>query len=1371
MKRYFYYLIGLILLPCFASSQDIKFYRPIGSISQNTITSIIQDDKGFLWFGTRYGLNQYNGVEFKSFFHESDNPNSLTKSSIQSLLNDSEGNLWVGTTGGISKFNIHLQNFEPVHPNLKAPLQNQDIIVLFEDSDGDIWIGTEKNGLKFWNRRTKTLQHFFAEKNKKNQIPSNHIRGITQDKDGIIWIATWEGGICRYHKEKKIFTPVSEKEIPSLQNKIIRSMYQGKEGRLWLGTSNGIISVEKNKNNQIVSTALDFEDNNLENSKYVIMCILEDSKSRLWIGTENNGLFMYDLKTKQTQHFPYNAKDRYSIHNNSIWSLFEDNHGTIWIGLFKNGINKIDPFEQKFSHVSDGPESKQNLSYGLVSSFSEDADGNLWIGTDGGGLNVIDKSQGNLNIKNFNANSSSGLKSNEIVCMLHDDNNQLWMGTWGEGLFIKDEDNNFKSILHDPNDENTPSGNNIMVLHKDQRNKIWMASHRMSLDMYDPSENKFYHYFPTADNNSITSTKITAIVTDQNGFLWIGSENGGLDRIELDEDYKIVSVKNFKYSYEYQDGLSNNFTNYLHVDSKNRLWIGTDGGGLNRLDNTSQDNFKIFSIEDGLPSDVVYGILEETPDVFWISTNAGLARLDLKTNEVQTFDLADGLQAREFNKAACFKTKDNTLFFGGINGFNFFNPKDISKNDIIPPVYITGLEVQTSDPNAITQKEINEYLQSHNITFAASENDIKIDFAALNYSQATKNQYRYRLKNYDSYWHDEKNIQSVTYSNIPPGNYVFQVQASNNDGIWNEEGASLNIKILYPWYQRWWAILGYILIFSSAMFLIYRMIIQRERLKNQLEMEHIETRKMQELNQTRSRFFANISHEFKTPLTLIISPLKAMQRKLEKIENKNQVNVMLRNAERLLRLINQILDLSKIESGIEELKTSKFDIVTFTENIATNFQPFSQEQFISFHVEMPKEPIPLYFEKDKMEKILINLISNAFKYTPEFGTVSLAIKQEDNNVVISISDTGIGISPDQLQLIFNRFYQGKNKGARSGTGIGLSLTKELVEMHGGKIEVTSKQGQGTQFDVTLPLGKKHLLPQQIEEGILTHSLSEDSRIELKEFNIAATLNQDISLSEDSDLPLILIVEDNPDLRAFTRTYLQTTYRIIEAENGKQAYELAKRNIPDLIITDLMMPIMNGFELVEKIRNDEKTSHIFIIMLTVKSSDESRKMGFEYGADYYLTKPFNPKLLDLRIKNILKTRDQYKNQILKDVTHNNTYTTTNVSTKDELFLEKILEIVEANLGNSNFQIDDLCKEMGFSKSQLYRKMKGLLGQSANEFIRTVRLKKAAELLQQQSMTISEITYKVGFNDLQYFRSCFKKQYDVTPSEYAQQFKTT
>jgi signal transduction histidine kinase/CheY-like chemotaxis protein/AraC-like DNA-binding protein len=942
----------------------------------------------------------------------------------------------------------------------------------------------------------------------------------------------------------------------------------------------------------------------------------------------------------------------------------------------------------------------------------------------------------------------------------------------GEKVFVKDQNNNFKSFVHDPENSNSLSGNFVMAANKDHHGNIWIATHRVGLDLYIPSKNQFFHFNHSSATKSISSDKISTIVEDQNEYIWLGTEGEGIDRIKLNNQKEIISFKNYKNSPENKLSLSNDIINSLYVDSKNRIWVATDGGGISLLENNGKDNFQIFSKKDGLPSDVVYGILEETPSTFWISTNAGLASINLKTNEIKSFDLADGLQAKEFNKTASFQTSDNTFLFGGINGFNYFKPKEIRTNYFTPPVFITKVEIQNKGKDTDLQQKLLTQLQSKNFILESDENDLRINFAALNYSQSTKNQYAYQLENYDTYWQGGKNITSAAYTNIPPGNYIFKVKASNNDQIWNETATTINIQIKNPWFKSWWAYLTYCTLIFGFLFFINRTLIQRERLKNELKVEHYQMERMQELNKTRSQFFANISHEFKTPLTLIISPLKAIQKKLEKIENKNQVNVMLRNAERLLRLINQILDLSKLESGITELKTTQFDIVEFAENMANNFHPYSEEQFITFELDLPEKPIPLYFEKDKMEKILINLISNAFKYTPAYGKIILAITPAENQVVISLKDTGIGISSDQIDRIFNRYYQAKNSNETSGTGIGLSLTKQLVELHGGMIKVTSSQNQGTQFQATFPMGKSHLSPIQVEPEQVPHSMSEDSQIELKEFNISTSEVVEKIAHEDNSQPLILIVEDNPDIRAFAKAHLETSYQIIEAENGKQGYEMAKQNIPDIIITDLRMPEMNGFELCEKIRNDEKTSHISIIMLTVKSSDESKEMGFEYGADYYLTKPFNPKSLNLRINNILNIKNKYINQVLTNLKNNLSIQQpekeTNIpkiTSKDELFIGTIEEIINQNIENSDFQIEDLCREIGFSKSQLYRKMKGLIGQSANEFIRTIRLKKAAELLlTKQDMSISEITYKVGFNDLQYFRSCFKKQYGITPSEY-------
>ncbi|MFK8007108.1 MAG: two-component regulator propeller domain-containing protein [Saprospiraceae bacterium] len=1373
MRKQSFFLSIFLFFACFANGQTLKFYRPIGDISQNSITSIIQDQKGFLWFGTKHGLNKYNGVSFQTFLHNSDDSTSLTNSSIESLHVNREGNIWVGTFGaGINFYNVENQSFERIHPTLKQALSTENIFSILEDKDGDIWFGTENSGIFIWNEKSITLQHFNI--NKKNSLPNNHIANIEQDENGMIWIATWGGGLCRFNKEKKELTTFDKKTKLKLNNDIVRTIHIGKERRLWIGTQEGIQCFEYDKNNDIRQKQLLFNNEKFQKqlNQFVIISILEDSDNRLWIGTENNGLMLYHLKTHEIQQFKYNSKENYSIQNNSIWNLFEDQQGTIWIGLFKNGINKVDPFEQKFNHISDGPESQINLSYGLVSSFAEDKNKNLWIGTDGGGLNFIDRSQSDLTIENFIPSNFSGLKSKEIVCMAHDDEDQLWIGTWGEGLFLKDQNNNFKSFTHNPKNSNSLSGNFVMTMNMGRNDNIWIATHRVGLDLYIPSENQFYHFNNTSATNPISSDKISAILEDQNEYIWIGTEGEGIDRIKLNDQKEIISFKNYKNAPKDKSSLSNNIINNIYLDSKNRIWVATDGGGINILDNYEKDEFKKISKKEGLPSDVIYGILEETPFIFWISTNAGLASINLKTNEIKSFDLADGLQAKEFNKTASFKTSDSTFLFGGINGFNYFKPKEIQTNYYAPPVFITKVEIQNKEGNINLQQKLKTQLQSKKLIFESDENDLRINFAALNYSQSTKNQYAYQLENYDNFWRGGKNITSASYSNIPPGNYIFKVKASNNDQIWNESETTINIQIKNPWFKSWWAYLAYSTLFLGGLFLINRSLIQRDRLKNELKVEHLQMERMQGLNKIRSQFFANISHEFKTPLTLIISPLKAMQKKLEKIENKNQVNVMLRNAERLLRLINQILDLSKLESGITELKTTQYDIVEFAKNMADNFHPFSKEQFITFELDLPKEPIPLYFEKDKMEKILINLISNAFKYTPTHGKIKLTITSEEKQVLISIKDTGIGISSDQIDRIFNRYYQAKNNNETTGTGIGLSLTKQLVELHGGIIEVTSFQNQGTQFNVTFPLGKLHLSPHQIEPEHIPHSMSEDSQIELKEFNISVPIVDKKIATEDNHQPLILIVEDNPDLREFIKSYLETKYQIIEAENGKQGYEMAKHNIPDIIITDLRMPEMNGFEMCKKIRNDEKTNHISIIMLTVKSSDESKEMGFEYGADYYLTKPFNPKSLDLRIKNILNVKNKYRIQILTDlkndfplVQQNKESKDAKTTSKDELFIGNIVDIIHQNIENSDFHIEDLCRQIGFSKSQLYRKMKAIIGQSANEFIRTIRLKKAAELLiSKPEMSISEITYKVGFNDLQYFRKCFKKQYGITPSEF-------
>jgi len=1325
--------VFILMNTLLGQSQELKFYTPPGSISQNSIAAIHQDKNGFLWFATRHGANLYNGLEFKSFFSKNETPNGLRNDRISCFLSDSEGNVWIGALGGgIVVYNIETHSFSPKYVEILKSLDHAHVNSIFMDRQENIWIGTSREGLKLLKKDSQELKHFSV----------GNVTDIIEDENGNILISLRGNGLCFYNPEKDTYRFFNSANVPSMSSdNVVRCLYKGASGIIWIATNQGVLKLSSDSFGNPVFDRLELKDTFLNEylSSVVIQCILEDSQSRLWIGTENKGLILYDLKKQSATKYQYDLNGRYNIKSNSIWSLFEDRHGTVWVGTYKNGIKKVDPREQKFQQVLASSDTKFHVSYGLISSFAEDENGSLWVGTDGGGLNCIKRDEEGK-LQEIQHPPFSGLESNAIVTLLNGKNGRLWIGTWGEGLYVKERDQQVFEPFRVDAKKSGKLGRNIMSLHEAPNGNIWICRFRVGLDLYVPDEDKYYEFRPSESSNSISSQNVISIVEDDKGGIWVGSTDRGIDRFRLDENYEIVDLKNFSFSDAGQAKSSENEISHLYIDERNVLWAGTEGGGLKKY-NSKDENFVSITMKDGLPNNTIYGLLDDG-EKLWVSTGLGLASISFDGSEIQTYDISDGLQSSEFTKSSCYKTKDVSIHY--------------------------------EDENSENNVKLRQQFSLGEVNLKAEQNNLDFEFAALNYTQSGKNTYSYILENYEDKWTNIQNSTVASYSNIPPGTYVFKVKASNNDDIWNPKPASLKVNIFYPWYQTKLAYLAYFLSIMGFLVFVYFSVINRERLRNELKFESHERTRMEELNKVKSRFFADISHEFKTPLTLIISPLKAIQKKLEKDENKNQVNMMLRNSERLLVLINQILALSKLESGTEKLKASKVNIVKFSKKITDNFQTYAEEQFITFEVDIPEEPISVYIERDKIEKVLINLISNAFKFTPEFGRINFKLEAEEKQVKVSISDTGIGISGEQLEHIFKRFYRVKSKMKSSGTGIGLSLSKELVELHKGKIEVKSVEGRGTTFEVLLPLGRDHLDASQVVEIAPNHTLSEDSKIELKDFNVQTDQEESNSESEEVNLPLVLIAEDNPDLRSFTRTYLQANYQIIEAENGLQAFQFARKNIPDIIITDWMMPEMTGFELTKKIRQDEKTSHIFIIMLTVKSSDESKEEGFNAGVDYYITKPFNPKLLDLRIQNILKTRKKYKSQVL---TSNLTLNTNNtkpkkdvsISSKDEAFLNKMIVIIDENISNSKLNIDFICKNIGFSKSQLYRKMKGLVGQSANEFIRSIRLKRAAELLLTENFTISEVTYKVGFNDLQYFRDCFKNQYEMTPSEYIQSSK--
>ncbi|WP_185154076.1 two-component regulator propeller domain-containing protein [Fulvivirga sp. M361] len=1371
-------VLFIVLFACsnlFAQNNKTRFFRVPKGLSQHTITSIVQDDHGFLWFGTRYGLNRYDGLRFTTYKHLASDSTSLGNSTIKSMIVDKKGDLWIGTSGGgLSHYLYDQDKFMNYRhdPDNAVSLSDNFINTVYEDDQGSIWIGTENGGLNKFEFDSNTFTRYYANQDDPLSIADNHVTAIQEDKYGNLWIGTINNGMSLFDSKGNRFTNynINQREN-GLDGNSIRSLYQGRSGSLWVG-GHGIQEVVYHKNGRYSFRNIGLK-NKLLSDKLagaVVLSICEDKRGQLWVGTENEGLFIIDLKTNDITHYTHNVQDEYSLSGNSIWAIAEDRTGTIWIGIHHNGINKVDPFEQKFQAVLQSKVPEQGLSYGLVSSFAEDQDGTIWIGTDGGGLNHFNPgSYQFMHYENESLNANVSLSSNAIVSLIMDERSDLWIGTWNGGVNLKKSGSKrFIHIRHDPDNHNSPSGNDIYDLYQDKDGDIWMLAFRDGLDRLDVKTGLYHHYMSDHGPNSITSNYVRTILQDNNGYYWLGTEGSGLDRIHLNDAHEITQVKNYSYAQGTTSGLSHNTITCLYQDTRGNLWIGTEGGGLNkRLDN---DTFQVIDEVKGMPGNVIYSIEEDDFGKLWISTNQGLAKYDPLSNNIEKFTNTDGLQSLEFYKASSYKTTSGALLFGGINGFNMFYPTEVEQgNENIPPVHITRFSIFNEEvrPGAHSPLDHNIIVDSV-ILLHHDQDNFSFEFSALNYSQSIKNQYEYKLENYDRQWQSIGNRNSAFYTNVSPGEYVFRVRASNNDNLWNMEGTYVKVIIARPWYFSNWAYIVYFFIFAAILYIGRQNIIHRERLKSELQLEHVELTKMQEMSAVRSRFFANISHEFRTPLTLIISPLKTLYLDETGSKYRKQIKMMLRNAERLLRLINQILDLSKLESGSMKLKATEQDITKFIHPIAYSFINYADKQYINYKINLPKEPVMVYFEKDQFEKVLINLLSNAFKYTPEFGKIQLSVTGDNHQVVIEVKDTGIGIHKDQLDLIFNRYYRG-DKDEFKGTGIGLALTKELVELHKGKISVSSTQGQGTSFTVTIPLGHQHLKPEEISSEPIAFGLSAESLMELDEMGKNGLLEKeaDPNDTQENDLPLILIAEDNVEVKSFIVEFLETTYRILEAEDGVTALEMAKEQIPDLIITDVMMPELDGYQLCQKLKQDEKTSHVPIIMLTAKASGDSMERGFEMGVDYYVTKPFNPKLLELRIKNILRSRHLFKEQVLHNKTVNLDPKHVTISSADENFLKKVVACVEENMSDSNFQIDDLCKHLGLSRIQLYRKLKGLIGQSGNEFIRSVRLKRAAQLIRQDQLTIAEITYLVGFNDLQYFRDCFKKQFGVKPSEYMTQ----
>ena len=1401
------------------AQNEISFqrYSTEQGLSQNSIVRVYQDSKGFLWIGTFDGLNKFDGYDFKTYNNIPGDSSSLSNNKILSIYEDDEGFIWIGTYGGgLNKFDRKKESFKRYTyiDDATNCISSNIVTSIVQDETGLIWIGTIGGGLNKFDPTNEIFFHYKYDSKNHKSISNNNVICLNAEDDGSIWIGTLDG-LNKFDKTNDSFKVYKfDPEDPfSISSSKISSIIKDKSTGYWVGTFDAGLNTfnltspyfspnlfaDKIKFNHITQKSHD--SNSLSSNGILSIC--QDNWGDIWIGTDGGGLNKIKInheplssnnseseyyKSLIFEHFKHNPNNNLSLSDDRVWSILEDRSGILWIGT-NSGLNKVDIQKQQFTSFCYDPLHSGSLSDGDVSSILEDDSGNLWVGTGGGGLNLYDpKHKVFIKFKN-DPDDPYSLSNNEVLALYQDRNGNIWIGTYdglnklsSESLIkVKTQQRSpkFTHYKHDSNNPGSLSDNRVYSILEDKSGNLWIGTVDGGLNRLSPGSNEinnkvpliFQHYKNNPnDPNSLSSNRVFSIYEDSQGNLWIGTWGGGLNKLikSGNEINSRATFKQYKHDPKNPFSLSDNGVLSIYEDKNKCLWVGTYGGGLNKYI-PEDESFITYTEKDGLSNNVVLGICEDTKGNLWISTVKKLNKFNPSNISFSHFQISDGLPGNEFSLGVT-KSSSGEILFGTTEGLVKFHPDSIKVFSNENPVLITELKLfNRSIPigyDSLSKRVIleNSILDTKQIDLEYDDNVLSFEFAAIDFHQPEKVNYLYKLEGFDEDWNKtDASKRFANYTNLDPGQYKFIVKTENSSV---GSLAELNINIFPPWWRTIWAYSLYVLLFAMTLILLYKLKVRRIKLRHEVEMSRFEAKKLQEINELKSNFFENISHEFRTPLTLILGPLKDLIGSEENFTKKKDLEIVYKNADVLHHLVNQLMDLSKIEAGKMTLSVTKVDLTLTVKGIVESFSSFSEIKNISLRFQSNVDAIISYFDIDKIEKIFINLISNSLKFTPEGKEVNIKLTLHNEFVEAIISDQGIGIPEDRIKNIFDRFYQVDNDQTkqRQGTGIGLALTKELVEIHKGNIDVKSKEGIGTTFTIKLPFGKKFFSEEQFQnenvERIDKGKLNvppPDSEIEPKKSD-----SIDISFFSENEKPLVLIIEDNEDVRNYIKGHLANDYRILLAVDGEEGLDKSLEYIPELIISDVKMPKLNGFELCKKIKKDERTSHIPIILLTAKAAGEDKLEGLKTGADDYISKPFQALELKVRIKNLITQRkkiaEHYRNKQLFDVTEINSTST------DKKFLTKAFDVINKNISDENFNVEAFANEMALSRVQLHRKLVALVGHSPGEFIRAVRLTKASELIKNNYGNISEIALELGFSNPANFAKAFRSQFGVSPSEF-------
>jgi signal transduction histidine kinase/ligand-binding sensor domain-containing protein/DNA-binding response OmpR family regulator len=1437
------------IIPQTNSQQHLRFEH-IGQkqgLAQKGISCFAQDKQGYLWLGTSNGLLRYDGYEFRTFKHQPGDSTTIHRNEISALFVDSRGWLWIGTSNGLSCYDQNTDCFLQIS-TLSESFEKLQFCVntICEDETGAIWTGTYYGLIRFSipddlvlgkqnvasvlleKRVTENLTHILIDSQDSTSY-DNDISTMLLDNRGILWFGTpyglklllpaISGKSLSLGTSWKVMDIQKFKETPqAVLSGTILQLLEDTTGAIWVSTQKGLTRIDVQMKNSPEALSLEFKDYPIKDNwrffrKDVLFEFFGDNGSKIWIGRSDQAFAVFDPNSETFSNYDRNQDNNSEgqIPNN-VLSIYRDRSGVIWIGTARDGLFKYDPHKNGFSNYHPALEKIPQISAINLRFVFEDSHEGLWIGHET--LYRCNRVTGEIIAKflPFFPKTLWDFKND----ILEDRTGIIWIAGEGLGLYRFDPVQNRIIAHYSLNDsgDTTQINDNVTALTLDQHGNIWAVSIQYNnekdnqgrwlqfLYEFDTNGSQLNKFMIALAENNSESKKcfVYDLVVDSSGIVWLGTEFG-LTRFDplsgVVKQYQNNPGKSASKSYVR--------VNAVLIDPYNQqrfLWLGTNGNGLLRF-NKEAGIFETYSTRDGLSSNVIGSILSDNSGNLWLGTDQGISKVVLNEESreiilVRNYDRKDGLKSTNFSfyyGQNAHKNARGEMFFAGTDGFNIFDPASLG-NLNPPPVSISNFQINFKpvsfrDSGSPLRVPISN---TQEIVLPFKDNTFSFELVALDFHTPGKNLYAYKLEGFQKNWIDIGNSRNAIFTQVEPGKYTFRAKAANSYGVWNDEGVSLKITILPPWYRTWWAYVIYVFLTLGIIYGWRRFELNRREAKHRFKLKNVEAQKLQELDKMKSRFFANISHEFRTPLTLILGPLEKFLSNVKDKKEKQNLNLMQRNAKRLLKLINELLDLSKLESGQMTLQVTQLDIIQHLKKCLAFFESAANDKGINLKFQTEEESVIGFFDADKLQKIFVNLISNAVKFTLEGGDVFVSVVIDNSYIPpgppskggvhfvspfegrrcpkgrglrgmleIKVKDTGIGIAKNRLSQIFNRFYQTEDSHTGEGTGIGLALTKELVELHHGVINVESEQGKGTTFKVCLPLGKDHLKPEKILEP-------PEQPTEIDTINIPDPLmtNGQLTNSQITNPPttindtIVLVVEDNADMRAYISGQLKEDFKILEAVNGEQGIKMAIENIPDLIISDVMMPKKNGYELCQALKTDERTSHIPIILLTAKAALDDKLSGYQTGADDYMFKPFHAEELLLRSQNLIRTRQQLclrysQAPIIKPKE-------LGISAVDQSFLQKVIEIVQDNLTQENFGVEELGKKIGMSASTLRRKFRGLLNQHPKLFIRTIRLQHAHQMLEAAAGNVTEIALATGFENPAYFAQCFKEKYGISPSEF-------